>query len=292
MTRCRISSFHNLRNGTFEEVGKSKGIAFDAFGVSRGAMGIDAGFPRNDKSLSVVIGNFSNEPTAFYCAQCGPIDDLLFTDEAVSNGIGPSSRIWLKFGVFFGDLDLDSRLDIVVANGHLENDIQKVQQSQQYAQPPQLYWNAGSQSVTEFIAIPKDQTGPDFARPLVGRGAAYADIDGDGDLDIVLTTTGGEPRLLRNDQSLGHHWLRVKLIAKAGNRDAIGAVVEMAAGGVTQTRIVSPTRSYLSQVELPVTFGLGDLSTIERLTIHWPDGAIEDVPDTGVDKMVVIKQMP
>ena len=282
--------FHNQRDGTFAEIGKSKGIAFDAFGSSRGAMGIDAGFPRNDKSISVVIGNFSNEPTAFYCALCGPIDDLLFTDEAVSNGIGPSSRIWLKFGVFFGDLDLDGRLDILVANGHLENDIQKVQQSQQYAQPPQLYWNAGTQSATEFVAIPKEQTGPDFARPIDGRGATYADIDGDGDLDVLLTATGGAPRLLRNDQSLGHHWLRVKLVGKAGNRDAIGALVELEAGGITQTRIVSPTRSYLSQVELPVTFGLGELSTTERLTIHWPDGSIEDVPGAGVDKMMVIKQ--
>src|SRR5262249_54946758 len=153
-------------------------------------------------------------------------------------------------------------------------------------------WNAGSQSATEFIAVPKEQTGSDFARPLVGRGAAYADIDGDGDLDILLTTTGGEPRLLRNDQALLHHWLRVKLIAKAGNRDAIGALVELEAGGATQTRIVSPTRSYLSQVELPVTFGLGELMTIERLTIHWPDGSIQDVPDVEVDKMVVIPQTP
>ena len=140
------------------------------------------------------------------------------------------------------------------------------------------------------MAIPKEQTGPDFARPIVGRGATYADIDGDGDLDVLLTATGGAPRLLRNDQSLGHHWLRVKLVGKAGNRDAIGALVELEAGGITQTRIVSPTRSYLSQVELPVTFGLGELSTTERLTIHWPDGSIEDVPGAGVDKMMVIKQ--
>lgn len=283
---------HNRRDGTFEEIGKSKGIAFDANGGSRGAMGIDAGYPRNDETLAVVIGNFANEPTAFYCGKCSAIDELLFTDDAVSNGIGPSSRIWLKFGVFLGDLDLDGRLDILVANGHIENDIQKVQSSQQYAQSPQLFWNAGPGSGTEFVVVPKEQTGSDFAAPLVGRGATYADIDGDGDLDVLLTATGGAPRLLRNEQTLGHHWLRLKLVGKKCNRDAIGALIEVAAAGIVQKRQVVPTRSYLSQVELPVTFGLGENSMIERVTIHWPDGSMQDVPDVKVDQLLVIDQAP
>ncbi len=284
--------FHNRRDGTFEEIGKSKGIAFNSNGISRGAMGIDAGYPRNDETLAVVIGNFSNEPTAFYCCQRGAIDDLLFTDDAVSNGIGPSSLIWLKFGVFLGDLDLDGRLDILVANGHIENDIQKVQSSQQYAQAPQLFWNAGSASSTEFVVLPKDKTGPEFAVPLVGRGAAYADIDGDGDLDVLLTATGGAPRLLRNNQTLGHHWLRLKLVGKNCNRDAVGAVVEVVAGGKTQRQQVMPTRSYLSQVELPVTFGLGDQTAIGRVTIYWPDGSKQDVPQAQIDQLLTIEQVP
>jgi hypothetical protein len=284
--------FHNRQDGTFEEIGSSKGIAFDVNGTARGAMGIDAAFPRNDNTIAVAIGNFANEPTAFYCAPCGPIGELLFTDDAVSNGIGPSSRTWLKFGVFFADLDLDGRLDILVANGHLENDIQKVQLSQHYAQPPQLFWNVGSNSVTEFVALPKAQTGADFAEPLVGRGAAYADIDGDGDLDVLITATGGAPRLLRNDQTLGHHWLRLKLVGKMCNRDAIGALVEVEAGGTVQKRQVMPTRSYLSQVELPVTFGLGDREVVEWVTIHWPDGSKQDVPEAGVDQLIVVEQEP
>ena len=237
-----------------------------------------------------MIGNFANEPTAFYCGQCSPVNELLFTDDAVSNGIGPSSRIWLKFGIFLADLDLDGRLDILVANGHIENDIQKVQSSQQYAQSPQLFWNAGSGSSTEFVVIPKAQTGPDFAAPIVGRGAAYADIDGDGDLDVLLTATGGAPRLLRNEQTLGHHWLRLKLVGRKCNRDAIGARIEVESGGVVQKRIVMPTRSYLSQVELPVTFGLGESSTIQRITILWPDGSKQEVADAKVDRLLVIEQ--
>jgi hypothetical protein len=284
--------FHNQKNGTFREIGETKGIAFDDKGIARGAMGIDAGYPRNDQTLAVAIGNFANEPTAFYCSLCGPIDDLLFTDDAVSNGIGPSSRSWLKFGMFFGDLDLDGRLDILVANGHIEKDIQKVQKSQQYAQPPQLFWNAGPRSPAEFIAVPREQTGEEFSRPLVGRGAAFADIDGDGDLDVLLTATGGAPRLLRNDQSLGHHWLRLKLVGRKCNRDAIGALVEVETGGVVQRRQVMPTRSYLSQVELPVTFGLGPHDTVDRITIHWPDGSEQDLPEAGIDRLLVIEQAP
>lgn len=284
--------FHNRQNGTFEEIGKSKGIAFNSNGISRGAMGIDAGYPRNDDTLAVVIGNFSNEPTAYYCGQRGAIDDLLFTDDAVSNGIGPSSLIWLKFGVFLGDLDLDGRLDILVANGHIENDIQKVQSSQQYAQAPQLFWNAGTASSTEFVVLPKEKTGPDFTVPLVGRGAAFADIDGDGDLDVLLTATGGAPRLLRNDQTLKHHWLRLKLVSKYSNRDAIGAVIEVVAGGKTQRQQVMPTRSYLSQVELPVTFGLGNQTAIDRVTIYWPDGSKQDVPEAAPDQLLTIEQTP
>src|SRR5207344_1784101 len=107
----------------------------------------------------------------------------------------------------------------------------------------QLFWNAGLQSSAEFVAVPKELTGSDFAKPLVGRGAAFADIDGDGDLDVLLTSTGGAPRLLRNDQTLGHHWLRLKLTGMKSNRDAIGAIVDVQCGGVLQRRQVMPARS-------------------------------------------------
>ena len=282
--------FHNNRNGTFEEIGAQKGIAFDNAGNARGAMGIDAGFPRNDKTLAVVIGNFANEQTALYLAEQNSVELLQFSDDAVATGLGPPSRIWLKFGLFFFDADLDGRLDLLVANGHLENDIHKVQASQKYAQPPQLYWNSGADAAAEFVPVPQQQTGSDFVQPLVGRGAAFADIDGDGDLDVLLTATGGPPRLLRNEQQLGHHWLRVKLVGHKSNRDAIGSWVEVHQGDTVQRRQVMPTRSYLSQVELPVTFGLGDNAKVDKLVIRWPDGSQQELDKVEVDRLITVEQ--
>jgi hypothetical protein len=281
--------FRNRQDGTFEEVGGTSGLAFGSDGSARGAMGIDIGRPRNNEAIAVVIGNFANEPTSFFVSQGEP-GKLLFSDESVSNGLGPQSRLQLKFGVFFFDYDLDGRLDVLAANGHLEEDINKVVPSQHYKQPPQLFWNAGSDQPTEFVRVAADKSGEQFSQPLVGRGAAYADIDGDGDLDVVITQTGGPPRLLRNDQALGHHWLRVKLTGQGSNPEAIGAVVRLHAGGATQSRTVGPTHGYLSQSELPVTFGLGDSDQIERLEIVWPDGATQEVAGPQADTLLTITQ--
>jgi hypothetical protein len=195
----------------------------------------------------------------------------------------------LSFGLFFFDYDLDGRLDFLQANGHLEEEINQIQASQHYRQPAQLFWNGGCEGRPCFVEVEKTGVG-DLSRPMVGRGASYADIDGDGDLDIVITQTGGRPLLLRNDQQTGHHWLRVKLKGRPPNSEAIGARVQLRAGGVTQTRLVMPTRSYLSQVELPVTFGLGMEGEVESLVIIWPDGSRQELPGVPPDATVTVKQ--
>jgi enediyne biosynthesis protein E4 len=276
--------YHNLGNGHFEEVGTMEGIAYDRNGKATGAMGIDAAYFRNDRDLGIGMGNFANEMSSLFVTEEGHAP---FADEAILEGFGPASRLALTFGLFFFDYDLDGRLDIFQANGHLEGDINVVQPSQTYAQPAQLFWNCGDACRTPFVLA--ENTG-DLAMPLVGRGAAYADIDGDGDLDIVVVQNGRRAVLFRNDQKLGHHWLRVKLEGRTMNRNAIGAVLTLTANGVTQRRSVMPTHSYLSQVELPVTFGLGAAQQVDKLTVVWPNGRSQNVPVTQLDTTLTITE--
>jgi hypothetical protein len=279
--------FHNQRNGTFKEIGNSAGVAFDIYGAARGAMGIDAAHYRNDAALGVAIGNFANEMTALYVSQPGKI---FFTDEAIGEGIGPASRLLLKFGIFFFDYDLDGRLDLLSANGHLDEEIVKLQKSQSYRQPAQLFWNTGAKNGATFAPVDAAHAGSDLFKPLVGRGSAFADIDGDGDLDVVLTQAGGTPLVLRNDQQLNHHWLRVKLVGKSSNRSAIGAKLRVKVGDQTILREVNPARSYLSASELPVTFGLGRATKIDSLHITWPSGQMQVFMPDKLDTTLTIEE--
>jgi hypothetical protein len=273
--------FRNTGRGRFEEIGATAGLAFDSLGNARGAMGIDTGWFRNDRCLGVAIGNFANEMTALYVAET---DALSFFDAALATGLGPPTRLSLTFGVLFLDYDLDGRLDILSANGHLEEDINKVQPTQFYAQPPKLFWNCGPEQSTEFLPVESDKVGPDLGERIVGRGSAYADIDGDGDLDVLLTASGGPPRLLRNDQKLGHHWLQLRLVGPAPNRDAYGATVRLFVAGQVLRRDVNPSRSYMSQSDTVLSFGLGTAASIDKVEIRWPDGSLQTVTDLAVDQ--------
>jgi hypothetical protein len=276
--------YHNLGDGRFEEIGVLEGVAYDRNGKSTGAMGIDTAFFRNDDDLGVAIGNFANEMSSLFVTAGG---NSPFLDEAVLEGIGPASRLALTFGLFFFDYDLDGRLDLFQANGHLETDINVVQPSQTYRQPGQLFWNCGGACRTPFIHV---ADAGDIGKHMVGRAAAYADIDNDGDLDIAVTQNGHAAVLLRNEQQLGHHWLRVQLEGLQSNRSGIGAVLELTTGGVTQRRHIMPTRSYLSQVELPVTFGLGNNNSVDELLIHWPGGQVQTVVVERINTLLTIRQ--
>ncbi len=272
----------------FQESGVVMGIAYDRAGNATGAMGLDCSFFRNDDSLAIAIGNFANEPSSLYISR-GP--EPPFFDAAMATGLGPQSRLSLTFGMMFMDLDLDNRQDLVCSNGHLEEEINKVQSTQEYAQQPQYFWNAGSAGSTELVQMKVTDVGEDALKKMVGRGAAYGDLDGDGDLDIVLVANGGIPRILRNDQMLGNHWIRLTLEGSGkSNRDAAGAFVTLKAGGVTQRRFVSTTRSYLSQCEPTLTFGLGKATAVDEVSIRWPDGQVQTVQGVKVDQQQRVLQ--
>lgn len=278
--------FHNSTDGTFEEVGRAWGVAFDSQGMARGGMGVDiACFRPGEPCLGISIGNFANEMTGLYVSLPGP-QATFFTPEEVANGLGPNTRLQLTFGVLFVDVDLDGRPDLFTTNGHLEQEISKVQESQTYEQPPQLFWNAGVDLETEFVPMGPEQLGEEFFEPLVGRGSATADVDGDGDLDLLMTGSGGPPRLLRNDQQLGHHWIRFDLADPDGQRDAIGSRIDLVTpDGVRRSATVSPTRSYLSQSERSVTFGLGEQESVESVEITWPDGDVTTLKSPEIDRL-------
>ena len=281
--------FINKGDCRFEEQAALSGVAFDVDGRARGAMGISAAYFRNDDNVGIAIGNFANEMTALYVSPVG--ESPFFSDEAISNGIGPVTREELTFGILFSDFDLDGRLDLFGANGHLEEDISKVQESQRYEQPPRLLWNCGPELGDEFMVVDGGKTSEDFLKPMVGRGASYADIDGDGDIDILIFGCGQAPRLLRNDQTIGNHWLRIKLTGKGKNKEAIGSAVRIQlSDGSIQRRIVTPTCSYQSQVELVATFGLGEQNSVDEVIVRWPDGTEQVLKDVEAGQVLSVKQ--
>ena len=277
--------FVNQKDGTFTEEGEVYGLAYGPDGIATGAMGADFAHYRNDDEMAFAVGNFANEMTSFFVSQGDP---TLYTDEAITAGIGAPSRLPLKFSVFFFDYDLDGRLDVLQANGHLEEEIATVDPAQRYRQPMQLFWNAGDGAL---VPVAADALGA-LAEPMVGRAAAYGDLDGDGDLDAVVAQAGDRAVVFENGQQLGHHWLRVKLRGNGAtaSRDAIGAEISLSSGGVTQRRTVSPSRSYQAQVELPVTFGLGGAASVEAIDVTWPDGTTSRHPVGEVDRLLEIEQ--
>ena len=273
--------YRNNGNGSFSDTGVTSGVAFGETGVARAGMGTDAADYSGSGRPSLVIGNFSNEMLGLYHNEGGG----LFIDEAPSSTVGQASLLTLTFAAFFLDYDLDSRLDIFSVGGHVADDIQKVQPKVSYAQPPHLFRNLGGKRFEDVAS----KLGPDFVRPMVSRGAAYADVDGDGDLDLAVTANGGPAVLLRNDGGNRNGWLRVRLVGTRSNKDGIGArVTATLPGGSKSWAVVKTGSSYCSQSELPLTFGLGSAKGVEALEVVWPSGQRDTLgPQAGGRTLVV-----
>jgi enediyne biosynthesis protein E4 len=262
--------YRNNGNGTFTEKAVVAGVAFSEDGVARAGMGVDASDYDHSGYPSLLITNFSNQMISLYHNE----GKGLFVDEAPRSEIGRASLLTLGFGCFFFDYDLDGWPDVLVANGHIDADIQRVQSNVKYAMPPHIFRNNGKGKFEEATK----SLGQAFAAPRIGRGAAYADINNDGRLDLLLSTNGGPVYLFRNDAQGAaalNKSLRIKLIGAKSNRDGLGATVRLTSGGETQTQMLRSGSSYLSASELVLTFGLAQREKADSIEIRWPSGQVD-----------------
>ena len=271
----------NKHDGTFEERGVSAGIAYSEDGVARAGMGVDAADYDRSGHASIIITNFANQMLSLYHNE----GNGLFVDEAPRSEVGRASLVTLGFGCFFFDYDNDGWPDIFVADGHIENEIERVQKRVSYAEPPHLFRNLGGGKFKEVTQT----SGEVFASPKVARGAAFADIDQDGALDILLTTNGGRVYLFHNEGGTNHS-LRVKLKGAKSNRDGIGAVIRVVSGKERQWQMLRSGSSYLSQSELVATFGLGSAVKADSVEVQWPSGQVDKLTNLNAGQTVTVEE--
>jgi enediyne biosynthesis protein E4 len=273
--------YRNNKNGTFTEEAVQAGVAYSEDGTARGGMGTDASDYDRSGHPHLLIGNFANQMMSVYRNN----GNGLFVDTASSGPIGRASLLNLTFGAFFFDYDLDGYPDIFAANGHLEPDIHKFQPNLQYAQSPLLFHN-----VHGHFENATGSVGPDFSRPIVGRGAAYADYDHDGDLDILVNTNNGPAVLLRNDGGNKNHWISVRLVGTKSNRSGLDAIVRIETPSGKQWQRVHSGSSYCSQSDLNLTFGLNADKAVSKLTVEWPSGQVQQFQNVAVNRLVTINE--
>ncbi len=268
----------NNGDGTFTEIGMMSGIAFDEFGRAAAGMGVDAGVIDHSDNITIFIGNFSNEMVGVF-KYSG--NDLFTTRSSVSK-IGRSSLLRLTFGIFLFDVDFDTDLDLFAANGHIQP---MIQDGSTYRQQSQLFLNKG-QGIFEDIS---HSIGGPFLDSLVSRSATYADIDRDGDPDILITENGGPAHLWRND-SQGRNFLRVRLQGITSNRNGIDSQIIGVVNDLRMYRRVRTGGSYLGNSEKTVTFGLGQHETLDMLIVKWPSGEVRQFPEIAANQQILITE--
>jgi hypothetical protein len=274
--------YRNNHNGTFSEVGMAAGVAYSEDGVARGAMGADTADYDGSGRPHLLVGNFSNQMLGLYHNE----GSGLFVDEAPASAVGRASLLSLAFGVFFFDYDLDGLPDILAANGHIEEEIGRVQPRVQFKEAPLLFHNLGQRKFENASG----SVGPDFPRPIVARGAAYADIDRDGDLDVLITTNHGPAYLFRNDGGNRNNFITIRTRGVKSNRDGIGAVVRVQSASRKQWSTVRSGSSYCSASDLALTFGLAKDAVVTAIDVEWPSGAKDHVAGVPVNQFVTIEE--
>ena len=274
--------YRNLGNGTFSEVGLSTGVAVDENGLPKAGMGTDWGDFDNDGLLDIYVTNLNSETNTLYRNNGGG----LFTDVTWQAGLGQPTLPFVGFGTAFLDYDNDGHLDLVVANGHILDNVSLSRDNLTYAQRNLLFHNEGNGTFRE-IGL---SAGPGMALEKVSRGLAVADIDNDGDLDLLVNNCNQTADLLLNDNHTSNHWFIVKLIGTKSNRDAIGTRLKLTLNGLTQIREIKAGSSYQSQNDTRAHFGLGKTTNVDRLELHWPSGTLEVLKDLKADQILTIRE--
>jgi len=280
--------YRNKGKGVFEEIGVASGMAFSEAGVARGGMGIDAADYDHSGRPSIVIGNFANEMVALYRNE----GNQLFVDVAPTSHVGRKTLLNLTFGAFYFDYDLDGWLDLFLANGHLDPDVERIQPRVTYAQPSQLFHNEGK---GRYVEVTGDAVRDLTAPPRVARGAAWGDFDRDGDPDIVITTNNGSPTVFENRSGAAQgsakgHWLQIDLHGTRSDREGIGCRVEVTVGGETQRWLVRTGGSYLSQSQVEPLFGLGAAKQADKVVVRWPSRAEQTFQNVAADQVFKVTE--
>jgi hypothetical protein len=283
----------------FENVGLETGTGYNGAGGEQAGMGVDWGDINGDGRPDLLVTTFQREPTSLYRNEGGG----QFVEQGEAAGIGAATVGSLGFGAKLVDLDNDTRLDLVIANGHVQDTIARIQPGVTYPQRPQLFINRGEGGVdpstpgrggrTHSAASRFEEVdgGPPFARPIVGRGLATADWDNDGDIDLLITDLEGAPLLLRNESPPTRaHWLQIDLVGTRSNRMGIGARISIRAGHRSWSREVTTGGSYLSASDRRAHFGLGPLTRIDHLTIRWPSGRITRIANPTLDRVLTVRE--
>jgi len=271
--------FRNNKNGTFTDIATETGVAYNEHGFEQGGMGVAVGDFDNDGRLDLLKTNFSGDyPNVYHNIGRG-----IFEDVVLKAGLAVNPQ-YVGWGIGLVDLDNDGWRDVLQVNGHVYPELDRREGNEKYRNPRLVYRNLGGGRFEDISAL----TGPGVAEKRSSRGAAFGDFDNDGDIDVVIMNMGTTPSLLRNDLRSDHHWLKVKLEGTKSNRAAIGATVMLEAGTLRQADAVLSQASYISHNDLRLHFGLGTQQRVDRITVHWPSGAVEQFPGGLVDRLVLL----
>ena len=270
------------KGAKFDNVGKTSGTAYDENGGVHGGMGVDWGDYNNDGKLDLAVATFQNEAKNIYHND----GDGLFTDKSAMLGMAPATPS-LTFGIKWLDFDNDGFLDLMLANGHVQDNIEKIDKTTSYKQPIQLFRNTGGERMEDISAMAIDQAG---RRPIVGRGLAVGDYDNDGKVDVLVVDSEGTPLLLHNETPTANHFLSVRLVGGKSNRNGYGARVTVEAGGQKIMRQANASGSYLSSSDSRVHFGLGKATAADTITVNWPGGRTTVVKNIPADKPVTVRE--